>query len=147
MGKESGPRVHGGGFRFGVDSLEYRTILEWVRDGAPFDPPHTPRLTTLQVYPREKILIGKDARQQLVAVAYYDDDTVRDLTALVQYSSNNPDVVQVNAKGETTALQTGETAVMVRTPGQAGGAPVLGAAPEAGPGCPPPAACHLHVQA
>ena len=27
--------AHGGGFRFAVDSLEYRTILEWLRDGAP----------------------------------------------------------------------------------------------------------------
>ena len=38
---------------------------------------------------------------------------------MLQYSSNNPDVVQVSADGKIKALQAGETAVMVRTLGQA----------------------------
>jgi len=116
---------HGGGFRFAADSMEYRTILEWVRQGAPYDSKDTPRLTSLRVFPQERILVGKAAAQQLVAVAYYSDDSVRDATRLVQYSSNNPDVVQVNAKGEAKALQTGETAVMVRTMGHAVAARIL----------------------
>jgi hypothetical protein len=50
---------------------------------------------------------------------------VRDLTQLVQYSSNNPDVVQVGKNGQARALQTGETAVMVRTMGRAVAARIL----------------------
>ncbi|MFN0105249.1 MAG: DUF1549 domain-containing protein [Bryobacteraceae bacterium] len=125
LAKATAQTAHGGGFRFAADSLEYRTILEWIREGAPYDTKDTPRMTDLRVYPRERILVGKDAAQQLVAVAYYSDGAVRDVTRLVQYSSNNPDVVQVNAKGEAKALQTGETAVMVRTMGRAVAARIL----------------------
>lgn len=125
LGKATAATAHGGGFRFAADSLEYRTILEWVREGAAFDAGDAPRMTELRVYPQEKILTGADASQQLVAVAYYSDGSVRDVTRLVQYSSNNPDVVQVNAKGEAKALQTGETAVMVRTMGRAVAARIL----------------------
>lgn len=126
--KATAKMPHGGGFRFAPESLEYRTILEWIREGAPYDAKETPRMTSLRVYPTEQILVGKDATQQLVAVAYYSDGSVRDATHLVQYSSNNPDVVQVNSKGEAKALQTGETAVMVRTMGRAVAARILVAA-------------------
>jgi hypothetical protein len=128
LAKATAQTAHGGGFRFAADSLEYRTILEWIREGVPYDSKDTPRMNDLRVYPREKILVGKDAAQQLVTVAHYSDGSVRDVTHLVQYSSNNPDVVQVNAKGEAKALQTGETAVMVRTMGRAVAARILVAA-------------------
>ncbi len=125
---------HGGGFRFAADSLEYRTIAEWIREGAPYDAGGAPRMTELRVYPQEQILVGKDATQQLVAVGYYSDGSVRDVTQLVQYSSNNPDVVQVGKNGQARALQTGETAVMVRTMGKAVAARILvaGSRAEAG---------------
>lgn len=129
--KATAATAHGGGFRFAAESLEYRTIAEWVREGAPYDSKDTPRMTDLRVYPRERILVGKDAAQQLVAVAYYSDGSVRDVTGLVQYSSNNPDVVQVSARGEAKALQTGETAIMVRTMGRAVAARILVAASKA----------------
>ena len=125
---------HGGGFRFAADSLEYRTIVEWIREGAPYDAGEAPRMTELLVYPQEQILVGKDATQQLVAVAYYSDGSVRDVTPLVQYSSNNPDVVQVGKNGQARALQTGETAVMVRTMGKAVAARILVAASRADTG-------------
>jgi uncharacterized protein DUF1549/uncharacterized protein DUF1553/Big-like domain-containing protein len=110
---------HGGGLRFAVGSLEYRTILEWIRGGATFDSAGSPRIASLSVFPEERILTGAGATHQLIATAKYTDGTSRDVTHLVQYSSNNPDVVQVSADGKIKALQAGETAVMVRTLGQA----------------------------
>ena len=77
------------------------------------------RITELKVYPEERILLGPDKTQQLVAMARYSDGSVRDVTHLVQYTSNSPDTVQVDARGMVKALQTGETAVMVRTMGKA----------------------------
>ena len=50
---------------------------------------------------------------------------MRDVTRLVQYSSNSPDTVQVDAKGMTKALQAGETSIMVRTMGKAVAARIL----------------------
>lgn len=111
--------AHGGGFRFAPDSLQYRTILNWIEAGAPFDDKGTPRVVKLDVYPAERLLNGPGQEQQLVAVARYSDGSVRDMTHLVQYSSNDPDTVEVSAKGRVKALQQGETAIMVRTMGQA----------------------------
>jgi hypothetical protein len=117
--KPTAQEEHGGGFRFAIDSLEYRTILEWIKSGAAFESDGSPRIATLTVFPEERILGGVGATQQLVATATYTDGTRRDVTHLVQYSSNDPDTVEVSRDGKVKALQVGETAVMVRTLGQA----------------------------
>jgi hypothetical protein len=111
--------AHGGGVRFTAGSLEYRSILEWIKNGATYESAGSPRIASLSVFPQERTLAGAGASQQLIATATYTDGTVRDVTKLVQYSSNDPDTVQVMAGGKIKALQAGETAVMVRTLGQA----------------------------
>ncbi len=116
---------HGGGFRFAPESLQYQTILDWVKSGAPYDPNDSVRIEALTVYPEERILLGTKQTQQLVVVARYSDGSVRDMTSRVQYSSNDPDTVQVDSKGVVKPLQTGETTVMVRTMGKAVGAKIL----------------------
>lgn len=125
LAKATAAVEHGGGVRFAADSMEYRTIVEWIREGAALEAKDTPRLTELRVYPKEQILYGKEAQQQLVAVGYYSDGTVRDATATVQYISNRPDLVQVSGTGVARARQTGEAAVMVRTMGRAAAARIL----------------------
>ncbi len=111
--------AHGGGFRFAVDSPSYRTILEWLKQNAPFDVPGSPRIASLAVAPDEHLLVGTGASVELRATASFTDGSVRDVTGLVQYSSNNPDVAQVSAGGGVKAIQPGETAVMVRMLGKA----------------------------
>src|SRR5438132_8322082 len=54
---------HGGGERFKTGSLEYNAILAWVREGATFDSPGSPRLKTLRVTPEEITLVGLGARR------------------------------------------------------------------------------------
>src|SRR5215467_6618012 len=110
---------HGGGVRFTKESLEYRNILEWITRGATYDSAGSPRIASLSVFPEERTLSGAGATQQLIATAKYTDGSTRDVTHLVQYTSNNPDVVQVGADGKIKAVEAGETAVMVRTLGQA----------------------------
>lgn len=117
--KPTAQEEHGGGFRFAIDSLEYRTILEWIKSGAPYESEGSPRIASLKVFPEERILQGVGDSQQLVATATYTDGTRRDVTHLVQYSSNDPDTVEVARDGKVKALQVGETAIMVRTLGQA----------------------------
>src|SRR5215467_13204690 len=58
---------HGGGERFKPGSLEYNAILAWVREGATFDSPGSPRLKTLRVTPEESTLVGLGAKLQLKA--------------------------------------------------------------------------------
>ena len=56
---------HGGGFRFAVGSLEYRTILEWIEGGATYDSAGSPRIASLSVFPEERILAGTEPRISL----------------------------------------------------------------------------------
>jgi len=86
--------AHGGGARFSPDSLEYRTILEWIGQGAPLDAPGSPRISTLTVTPQEHLFAAPGAAVQLRATAAYTDGTTRDVTHLVAYTSNNPDVAR-----------------------------------------------------
>jgi hypothetical protein len=118
--------AHGGGFRFAPDSLQYRTILAWLKQGAPYDDPaNAVRIVSLSVTPEEKLLTASGQSVQLKATAKYSDGTSRDVTHWVQYTPKDPDTVRVDAKGLVTALQIGETAVMVRTMGQAVAARIL----------------------
>src|SRR5216683_3226775 len=110
---------HGGGERFKTGSLEYDAILAWVREGATFDSPGSPRLKTLRVTPEETTLVGLGTRRQLKAVGAYTDDSTEDLTLKVQYTANDESVIDVSPSGEIRAKRAGETAIMVRTLGKA----------------------------
>ena len=120
--KPTAQTPHGGGFRFAVGSLEYRTILEWIKNGATYDSPGSPRIASLKVFPEDRLLTASERPSNSSPRPRTPTARVRDVTHLVQYTSNDPDTVQVHADGEVKALQTGETAVMVRTLGQARGA-------------------------
>ena len=111
--------AHGGGVRFEVESLEYAAILEWIREGASFDSPDSPRLESLTVTPQEITLVGIGSKVQLYAIASYTDGLHQDVTRKVQYSANDESVVEVSRDGEITSLRAGETAIMVRTLGNA----------------------------
>ena len=45
--------AHGGGQRFAQDSPEYRSILQWIRDGAPYGPENDRKneVTRVEVFP------------------------------------------------------------------------------------------------
>src|SRR5437764_1017595 len=111
---------HGGGERFKVGSLEYNAILEWIRQGATFDSPGSPRLKTLRVTPEEITITGIGATRQLKALGTYTNDSTEDLTLKVQYTANDESVVDVTPSGELRAKRAGETAIMVRTLGRLG---------------------------
>ena len=140
LAKATAQAAHGGGLRLAVDSLQDRTILDWVKQGAPYDADDSVRVTELRVYPEERVLTGVGETQQMVATACYSDGSMRDVTRLVQYSANNPGCVQVDARGVVKSLQTCETAVMVRTMGQAVAVRVMVGKGVPGPDHPPVAA-------
>ncbi|MBI2685162.1 MAG: DUF1553 domain-containing protein [Acidobacteria bacterium] len=126
--KATARTAHEGGLRFDANSEGYAAIIAWIRDGAFYAGKDTPRLTELRVYPREQVLVGAGMQQQLIAVAYYSDGSVRDATRLAEYRASNPDVVRVGGLGEVKAVGMGESAVMVRMGGRAASALVMVAA-------------------
>jgi hypothetical protein len=101
---------HGGGKRFGTNSLEYRVIAEWIAAGAPKPDPNDPEVTSLEVYPRRAIL-QPGAEQQLVVRARYTNNRVEDVTRWVKFSSNNEGVATVDDAGRVKMTGRGEAAI------------------------------------
>jgi len=113
--------AHGGGQRFGVDSGDYQTILNWVKSGAPYgaqDDQGSVRVTSLEVTPMEGVL-DRSGKQQLLITAHLSNGQREDVTDAVLYVSNNPEVVEVSEEGLVNAVKTGETSVMIRAAGHA----------------------------
>ena len=109
---------HQGGQQLPLESEDYRTLLRWVKDGAPFQPDTRgrPGVRTLEIYPAQAVLeVG--GGQQLLVSALLENGTRQDLTGQVHYQSNNGEVAEVGAAGRLRGLRPGETFVTVRTAG------------------------------
>ena len=110
---------HGGGQKFSIDSADYETIVSWIRQGAPFGEESeggSVRVVGIEVEPSEVVLDAK-GRQQLLVTAWLSNGRKEDITSEVLYVSNNSEVVEVSSNGVVSAVNTGETAVMIRAAG------------------------------
>ena len=68
---------HGGGERFKSGSLEYNAIVDWIRSGASYDSPGSPRLQTVTVTPGELTLVGIGSHRQLSVTGTYTNGAKR----------------------------------------------------------------------
>ncbi len=116
---------HTGGERFKAESEFYRTLLAWLKAGAPKDGPDVAKVVRLEVNPRQSVLEGTGATQQLNARAFYSDGTDRDVTALTVFMSNNDVAVKVSEAGKLTAGARGEAFITARFEALASGVQVL----------------------
>ena len=116
--KASGQTTHGGGQRLEAGSEAYRLIRRWIVQGMPRGTTNDPRVVSVEVFPRERLLALR-ARQQLRVVASYSDGSSQDVTGQAEYKSQQPDLLQVDPLGVASTMdRTGEGAVMVRYMGQ-----------------------------
>lgn len=109
---------HQGGLQLPLESEDYKTLLRWVKEGAPFQPAAAsgPAVRAIEVYPAEAVLeVG--GGQQLLVSALLENGTSRDLTGQVRYLSGNSEVAEVEPEGRLRGLRPGETFVTVRTAG------------------------------
>ncbi len=112
--KAQGKVPHTGGQKI-KDGDEYTTsILRWLDAGAPLDPPTVPTPVSLELYPRNAVLDGKGATQQMVVRAKYSDGTDRDVTSLALFLSSNDTSGKISPDGLVTAGERGEAFVMAR---------------------------------
>lgn len=103
---------HAGGLRFKKDSLEYGTLLNWLKDGAPFAK-EDPRLQQLTVEPAKSVLkVG--GKSHLKVIATWSDGKVEDVTEKANYSSSDEPVAAVDDEGEVSGVRWGGTAIQVR---------------------------------
>ncbi len=114
MEKVIGAVPHTGGKRFAPESEYYQTLLRWLEAGAPSDASAVPEVLSVELYPRQIVLEGEGATQQMVARAKYADGTDRDVTNLAVFLTNNDNSAAISPDGLVTAANRGEAFVMAR---------------------------------
>src|SRR5262249_8012697 len=94
------------------DSAEYETVRAWIAAGTPTGSDADPKVVSIRVEPRERLL-DMHARQQLRVIARYSDGREADVTAHARFQSNNDGLASVSASGLVSAGEVpGEAAVM-----------------------------------
>ena len=113
--KGAGDLPHGGGARFEHDSWDYKAIVRWMEQGMPYGNPDDPILEKISVFPDSRI-VDPGGKQQLAVTAYYSDGSVRDITGIATYESNQKEMGEVDQNGLVTMStgETGDMAVMIR---------------------------------
>jgi len=112
--KAVGAVPHSGNQLFPADSAYNRTILEWIADGAKDDAPDVAKVTGIEVFPKQFLLEGKDAVQQITVRATYSDGTDRDVTQLALFMSNNDPVAKVDKAGLVRSGERGAAFMLAR---------------------------------
>ena len=92
----------------------YGVMARWLEAGAPDDPKDVAEVVDVTIAPGQMVLDGKGTTQQLVVQAHYSDGTVRDVTGLAAFMSNNETAATVSPQGTVTAHKRGEAFVMAR---------------------------------
>src|SRR5262245_46950913 len=112
--KATGAVPHTGGQRLKVGDHLYKDLIRWMEAKTPLDAATIPTPTALEIYPPKAVLDGKGSTQQMVVRAKYSDGTVRDVTPLALFLSNNDTSAKISADGLVTAGDRGEAFVMAR---------------------------------
>ena len=108
----AGQMPHGGGTRIAAGSDDYETIRAWIAAGMPLGEPDDPRVASIRVEPRERVLALR-GQQQLRVIARYTDGREVDVTAHAKFQSNNEGLASVQPSGLVLAGEVpGEAAIM-----------------------------------
>lgn len=111
---------HGGGRRIEVESDAYQLLLNWIRQGRQYDGDTAAKLVSLEVQPAREA-VPRHGTRQLAALAHYSDGTLRDVTSLAQFESNDRSMAEVNDRGLAKMSDIpGKVAIMVRYQGMVG---------------------------
>lgn len=105
---------HTGGKLFEKGSESYKTMVDWLKAGAPEDPKDLPEVTGIEVLPKQLLLEGDGTQHQIRVQATYSDGTDRDVTHLAVFVTNNEPTAAVDEEGLITAGKRGEAFVMAR---------------------------------
>jgi hypothetical protein len=107
---------HEGGQRTKMGEKYYDILRAWIADGAKLDL-QAPRVTKIDVFPRDPVVPQIGARQQVRIVATYSDGKVRDVTAEAFVDSGNTDVAKSEGSGLVETLRRGEAPLLARYEG------------------------------
>jgi hypothetical protein len=110
--KATGLVEHGGGVRFSKDSWQYKTIRQWIADGAVWHK-GSGDVAKIVVTPGE-LAFGKGGQaQQLKVTARFTAGDEADITSFCDFRTNDDSVADVNNLGQVRSLKAGSTAIVV----------------------------------
>ena len=113
--KALGSVPHTGGKLIKPDSASYKTLVEWIRDGAKFDEETVAQPTGIEVRPKEIVMTGEEVRIPFTVRATYSDGTDRDVTPLSIFSSSNDNSVSITKnEGLAASKNRGESFLLAR---------------------------------
>src|SRR6185503_3782633 len=75
--------------------------VRWLREGMAYAVTNEPALQRLVVFPRER-RYRKSATQRLLVEAHYSDGSIRDVTRLAAFASNDKEIATVDERGVVT---------------------------------------------
>ncbi|SMP61343.1 Protein of unknown function [Neorhodopirellula lusitana] len=113
LAKPIDEEMHEGGKRFERDSWHYHTLRRWIETGAKKSAAGALVLNKLKITPGELQFHSADQEVQLQAVAYWEDGSVEDVTALCRFATNDDAVAAVNEDGVVKSGLSGDTHVVV----------------------------------
>ena len=116
LAKASGVVAHGGGIVLPRGSGEFELVRQWIASGARLEV-DAPRVKSIEVFPKKRIIQTIGSRQQLRVVANYSDGSQRDVTRLAFCDSGNTEVLSIDRNAIATAKMRGDAAVLVRFEG------------------------------
>ena len=105
---------HEGGLRFAPGSETHQLLVRWLREGMSYSITNEPVLERLVAFPRER-RYRKGARQRLLVQAHYSDGSIRDVTHLAGFNSNDKEIAKVDDHGVITlGVLTGQGVIVTR---------------------------------
>ncbi len=114
--KPSGGVPHQGGVLIQPGDPYYQTLRGWIAGGVKLDR-DSPRVTGIDIFPKNPVLPLPGMKQQMAVHAKYSDGSTRDVSAEAFIESSNIEVAGADKNGLVTALRRGEGAVMARYEG------------------------------
>ena len=109
--KPSGAIPHKGGLRLDTESRDYQIFAEWIAHGAVPPTADDPRIETVAVQP-PRVELQTGQAQQLLGYAQYSDQSNRDVTDWVKWTSTNEAVCTVDDTGLVSVIGPGEGAIV-----------------------------------
>jgi hypothetical protein len=101
---------HKGGERFKPDSAETRLLAEWIAQGAPGPKAEDPRVTGIEILPKQATL-KPGQEQQLQVKAHFSNGKIEDVTRWAKYTSADTSVAVINEDGRVKAAGHGEGSI------------------------------------
>ncbi|HEX3151838.1 MAG TPA: DUF1549 and DUF1553 domain-containing protein [Gemmataceae bacterium] len=112
--KSTGAVPHTGGTLFDTKHEDYQTLLRWLTAGAPDDGADTKVPVGVELLPSKVVFAAKDQTQKTVVLAKYSDGSVRDVTRLALYLTNNEGIAAIGKDGVVKAGTRGGAFVFAR---------------------------------